>query len=73
MAARLKSAQALAQRGNPADLRGARTELDALFALEDDFPDAHALAADVDLRLWREHLQPGRRPPRASTWRAPRP
>ncbi len=54
----LKEARSLARRDNPADLREALKELDALFALDADARDAQALAADVHARLWLEHRQP---------------
>ena len=54
---RLKAARTLAQRDNPAPLRQALTELDALFTLDAEARDAQALAADVNLRLWLEHQQ----------------
>lgn len=56
---RLKAAQVLAQRGNPADLEKALKELDALFALNDRVYGAHALAADLQTELWLDHHQPG--------------
>ncbi len=56
---RLKAAQALAQRGNPADLRQAIAELEALFALEPEVYGAHTLAADLHAALWLEHQEPG--------------
>ncbi|WP_224246004.1 tetratricopeptide repeat protein [Hyalangium gracile] len=56
---RLKAAQGLAQRGNPADLQKALQELDALFAVDPDVYGAHALAADIQAELWLEHHQPG--------------
>jgi tetratricopeptide (TPR) repeat protein len=55
---RLKAAQALAQRGNPADLRKALEELNALFSVDEDVYGAHALAADLHASLWLEHRQP---------------
>ncbi|WNG25082.1 tetratricopeptide repeat protein [Cystobacter fuscus] len=55
---RLKAARALSVRDNPADLRQALVELDALFLLDDQVKDAQALAADVNTRLWLEHQQP---------------
>ena len=57
--ARMKAARAQAQRDNPADLRKALAELDALFQVDADAKDARALAAEVNLRLWLEHRQPG--------------
>ncbi|HEX8824940.1 MAG TPA: tetratricopeptide repeat protein [Archangium sp.] len=56
--ARMKAARIAAQRDNPADLRKALTELDALFQLDADARDAQALAADVNARLWLEYRQP---------------
>jgi tetratricopeptide (TPR) repeat protein len=56
---RLKAAQALAQRGNPADLERALKELDALFSVDPKVYGAHALAADLQAELWLEHHQPG--------------
>jgi tetratricopeptide (TPR) repeat protein len=56
--ARMKAARTQAQRDNPADLRQALAELDALFQLDADARDARALAADVNMRLWLEHRQP---------------
>jgi tetratricopeptide (TPR) repeat protein len=56
---RLKSAQVLAQRGNPADLQKALQELDGLFAIDGNVYGAHALAADLQAELWLEHHQPG--------------
>jgi tetratricopeptide (TPR) repeat protein len=56
---RLKTAQGLAQRGNPADLEKALKELDALFALDAKVYGAHALAAELQTELWLEHHQPG--------------
>jgi tetratricopeptide (TPR) repeat protein len=56
---RLKTAQAQAQRGNPADLEKALKELEALFALDANVYGAHALAADLQAELWLEHHQPG--------------
>lgn len=56
---RLKAAQGLAQRGNPADLQKALQELEALFAVDADVYGAHALAADLHAVLWLEHRQPG--------------
>jgi len=55
---RFKAARMLAQRDNPADLRQALVELDALLKLDTDARDALALAADVNARLWLEHRQP---------------
>ena len=54
---RMKAARTASQRDNPADLRQALTELDALLSQDADARDAQALAADVDLRLWLEHHQ----------------
>jgi tetratricopeptide (TPR) repeat protein len=56
---RLKAAQALAQRGNPADLEKALAELDALFKVEADVYSAHTLAADLHATLWLEHRKEG--------------
>jgi len=56
---RLKAAQGLAQRGNPADLEKALKELDALFALDANVYGAHTLAAELQAELWLEHHQPG--------------
>ncbi len=56
---RLKAAQVLAQRGNPADLEKALKELDALFALDANVYGAHTLAADLQTELWLEYRQPG--------------
>lgn len=56
---RLKAAQTLAQRGNPADLERALKELDALFAIDAKVYGAHALAADLQAELWRVHHLPG--------------
>ncbi|MFE8596851.1 tetratricopeptide repeat protein [Archangium violaceum] len=56
--ARMKAARTQAQRDNPADLRKALAELDALFQVDADAKDARALAAEVNLRLWLEHRQP---------------
>ena len=56
--ARMKAARTQAQRDNPADLRKALAELEALFQLDADARDAQALAADVNMRLWLEHRQP---------------
>ncbi|PTL80412.1 tetratricopeptide repeat protein [Vitiosangium sp. GDMCC 1.1324] len=58
MGARMKAARTLAQRDNPADLRKALAELEALFRLDADARDAQALAADVNARLWLEYRQP---------------
>src|SRR5262245_50629282 len=44
---RLKAAQALAQRGNPADLEQALKELDVLFTVDAKVYGAHTLAADL--------------------------
>jgi tetratricopeptide (TPR) repeat protein len=55
---RLKAAQVLAQRGNPADLQKALQELDTLFALDGTVYGAHALAADLHAMLWLEHRMP---------------
>lgn len=55
---RMKAARTLAQRDNPADLRRALAELEALFQLDADARDAQALAAEVNVRLWLEHRQP---------------
>ncbi|WNG45742.1 tetratricopeptide repeat protein [Archangium minus] len=55
--AHMKTARTLAQRDNPADLRKALAELEALFQVDSDARDAQALAADVNLRLWLEHRQ----------------
>ncbi|QRK04662.1 tetratricopeptide repeat protein [Archangium violaceum] len=55
--ARMKAARTLAQRDNPADLRKALAELEALFQVDSDARDAQALAAEVNLRLWLEHRQ----------------
>ncbi|WP_224369303.1 tetratricopeptide repeat protein [Hyalangium versicolor] len=56
---RLKAAQGLAQRGNPADFQKALQELDALFSIDPNVYGAHALAADLQAELWLEHHQPG--------------
>jgi tetratricopeptide (TPR) repeat protein len=56
---RLKAAQGLAQRGNPADLARALKELDALFSIDAKVYGAHALAADLQAELWLVHRQPG--------------
>jgi tetratricopeptide (TPR) repeat protein len=56
--ARMKAARTAAQRDNPADLRKALAELEALFQLDADARDAQALAADVNTRLWLEYRQP---------------
>ncbi|HZI07066.1 MAG TPA: cellulose synthase [Archangium sp.] len=56
--ARMKAARTQAMRDNPADLRKALTELDALFQLDADARDGRALAADLHMRLWLEHRQP---------------
>jgi tetratricopeptide (TPR) repeat protein len=56
---RLKAAQALAQRGNPADLEKALTELEALFQVDADVYGAHTLAAELHAALWLEHRQQG--------------
>ncbi|HLL04685.1 MAG TPA: tetratricopeptide repeat protein [Myxococcaceae bacterium] len=56
---RLKAAQALAQRGNPADLEKALAELDALFRVDADVYGAHTLAADLHTALWLEHRREG--------------
>jgi tetratricopeptide (TPR) repeat protein len=52
---RLKAAQTLAQRGNPADLDKALKELEALFAVDAKVYGAHTLAADLHTSLWLEH------------------
>jgi hypothetical protein len=52
---RLKAAQALAQRGNPADLDKALKELETLFAVDAKVYGAHTLAADLHTSLWLEH------------------
>src|SRR5688572_25223579 len=56
---RLKAAQTLAQRGNPADLEKALGELDALFTVDADVYSAHTLAADLHAWLWLEHRREG--------------
>ncbi len=56
---RLKAAQALAQRGNPADLEQALKELEALFTVDADVYSAHTLAADLHASLWLEHRREG--------------
>ncbi|ADO71039.1 tetratricopeptide repeat protein [Stigmatella aurantiaca] len=55
---RLKAAQSLAQRGNPADLAKALQELEGLFAVDADVYGAHVLAADIHAVLWLDHHQP---------------
>ena len=52
---RMKSARALAQRGNPEDLQAALKELDGIFALDATAYDAHVLAAELQASLWLEH------------------
>jgi tetratricopeptide (TPR) repeat protein len=54
-----KAAQALALRGNPADLSKALQELDVLFAVDANQYGAQTLAADLQAELWLEHHQPG--------------